>query len=125
MPAFVEETFDVGHGPSNKRPPLFYFQIPKPIQQLDLKQGIALEIGNAIPEVEAVFAQQDRGRLYVWIVVPDDAEEVFHRVYAKEHEIMDLFDAVDFRFRILASQGNPLAVVMADPNPKLVYSRAK
>jgi len=95
----------------------------RPVEQLDLEYGISLEIGKAVQEIEAIFVQQDAGRVYVWILVPNEDEAVSHRVYAKERELMDLFDAVDFKFRILVSEGKPPKSVMTDQNPKLVYVR--
>lgn len=123
MQSFAEETLDIGHGPSVTRPTIIFRKFPKPVEYLDFQQGVALEIGKAVPEVEAIFIQQDSVKAYVWIIVHEEDDAVFHKVYAKERELMELFDAVDFKFRILQSQGMPPRAVMTDQNPKLVYVR--
>jgi len=72
----------------------------------DLTDSVAFHIGYSVPEVEAVFAAfEDSKVLHVWSVVPEYDRAVYRAIYAKEKQIIDHFDDVDFDFNIIPSDG--------------------
>jgi len=85
----------------------------------DLKDFIASGFAS-IPEVERVYTLRHSPEevVYVRVVAGRSTRAIRDRIYAKEKEIIDVFNVFDFDFGIVAS---PEAV---DPALKLVYKKA-
>jgi hypothetical protein len=79
---------------------------------------IALEIGQAIEEVQAVFLDfTEKEKLFtVLTIVPERKRSVYRRVYAVEQQIIDRYQEFDFAFSVLASNGREPSAVVQDPS---------
>ena len=89
-----------------------------------LKDAVALEIGNAVPEVQAVFAAlRDDRVLHVWTIVPEYDRAVFRSVYAAEKGIIRQFEDLDFDFNVLPSHGRDPRTVLSEPGIDLAFVR--
>jgi len=77
---------------------------------------IALEIGRAVEEVQAVFLAfaETEKLLTVLTILPERDRSVCRRVYAIEQHIIDRYPEFDFAFSVLASQGREPREVVED-----------
>jgi hypothetical protein len=91
----------------------------------DIKDSVAFQIGNSIPEVQAVFATLKGNRLlHVWAIVPEYDRSVYRRIYAKEKEIISQFSGLDFDFNVVPSNGRSPNEMISDPKVDLAFLRS-
>ena len=90
---------------------------------LDVRYNVAFRIGNSIPEVQALFTQLEGKSLRVWTVVPERDEDVYHKIYAQEEQLIRDFDGMEFEFNIIPSLGRDAKEVITDPGSRLVFAR--
>jgi hypothetical protein len=86
---------------------------------------IALEIGKAVEDVQAVFlalAEKEK-RLTVLTIVRERKRSVLRQVYAVEQQIIDRHQDFDFAFSVLASHGREPRAVVQDPDMYLAFTR--
>jgi hypothetical protein len=86
---------------------------------------IALEIGKAVEDVQAVFlalAEKEK-RLTVLTIVPERKRSVLRQVYAVEQQIINRNQDFDFAFSVLASHGREPREVVQDPDMYLAFTR--
>jgi hypothetical protein len=86
---------------------------------------VALEIGQAVDEVQAVFlafSEKDKV-LTVLTIVPERERSVCRRIYTVEQQIIDRYQEFDFAFSVLASNGREPRAVVQDPGMYLAFSR--
>src|SRR5690242_1194347 len=88
-----------------------------------LRDYVAFCIGS-VPEVEAVFTLHRGKVFYVWAVVAQSEPEIRKRIYAKEKEIIGLYDDFDFDFNIVPSRGQAVSSVISDPAVTLAFKRS-
>jgi hypothetical protein len=90
----------------------------------DLRDSVAFEIAHSVPEVQAVFIVLGENRtLHVWSVVPEHDRAIFRCIYAKEKEIINRFEGVDFDFNIVPSHGRDPKTLISDPQVQLAFIR--
>jgi hypothetical protein len=90
----------------------------------DLRDSVALEIAHSVPEVQAVFVVFGENRTFhVWSVVPEYDRAIFRTIYAKEKQIINRFDDVEFDFNILPSHGRDPETLISDPQVQLAFIR--
>ena len=91
---------------------------------VDLKDSVAFEIGQFVPEVQAVFVdRRDDRMLHVWTVVPDFDHQVHFSIYAREKAIIDQFPDMDFDFHVVTSRGHDPRTIIDEPGIELAYLR--
>jgi hypothetical protein len=86
---------------------------------------VALEIGQAVEEVQAVFlafAEKEK-RFTVLTVVPQRENALCRRVYAVEQQLIDRNQEFDFAFSVLASDGREPSSMVQDPGMSLAFCR--
>jgi hypothetical protein len=98
-------------------------KVQRPTEKMDLDYGVSLEIGKAIPEVQAVFVHSEKAEIYVWTVIPEQDETVSRRVHKKERELLSLFPDLDFTFGVVPSNGRDPHSIISEEGAKLVYVR--
>jgi hypothetical protein len=86
---------------------------------------VALEIGQAVGEVQAVFlAFAEKEKLFtVLTIVPERDRSVCRRVYTVEQQIIDRYQEFDFAFSVIASNGRQPSAVVQDPGMYLAFTR--
>jgi hypothetical protein len=86
---------------------------------------VALEIGRAVEEVQAVFLAfaEKQKLLTVLTIVPERNALVSRRVYTIEQQIIDRYPEFDFAFSVLASRGREPRAVVQDPGMHQGFSR--
>ena len=89
----------------------------------DLKDTVAFDLGYSVPEVQAVFAFFDNRVLHVWAVVPTHDRSICPQIYAKEKEIINQFDSIDFDFNVVPSHGRDARTLINDPEVQLAFIR--
>lgn len=92
----------------------------------DIKDEVALEIGYAVPEVQAVFAcmEEQNKILHVWAVVPDRDRDVYRRIYSTERQLIGRFKHLGFDFNVLSSSGRDPRTLINNPGVELAFYRA-
>jgi hypothetical protein len=90
----------------------------------EIRDSVASELGDSVPEVQAIFAgARDYGVLHVWAVVPEHDRAVYRKIYAKEKHIIHQFEGVDFDFSIVPSHGRDPGTLISDPEIQLAFIR--
>ena len=89
----------------------------------DLRDTVAFDLGYSIPEVQAVFVLSQDKTLYVWSVVPERDHSVYRKIYAKEKDIIEQFDGVDFEFNIVSSRGRDPRTLISASEAQLAFTR--
>jgi hypothetical protein len=88
-----------------------------------LRESVAFEIGHSVPQVQAVFTLVEENCLRVWSIVPEHDRTTYRNIYAKEKQIIDQFDGVDFEFSVVSSHGRDPRTLIAAPGLHLAYIR--
>lgn len=90
---------------------------------LDVRYEVAFQIGQSVPEVQAVFTQLEGRILRVWTVVPERDDTVYRKIYAHERELLETLDGIEFEFNIIPNMGKSPREVFTDPSGVLVFTR--
>jgi hypothetical protein len=90
-----------------------------------LPLAVALEIGQAVEEVQAVFLSftEKEKLLTILTIVPLRDSSVCRKVYAVEQRIIDRYQEFDFAFSVLASNGRAPRAVVQNPEMYLAFIR--
>ncbi len=90
---------------------------------LDVRYDVAFQIGQSVPEVQALFTQLEGRILRVWTVVPERDDAIYRKIYAREKEIIRAFDGMEFEFNVIPSLGKSPREAVPDPACSIVFER--
>ncbi len=67
---------------------------------------------SEVPEVEAIYCLRDELTYFVWVVINKYDPEVRRSIYAKQKEVIKMFQEEEFDFYVIARADQPLDAVI-------------